>query len=153
MGQTGPVPKRSEQLIRRNAQEVPVDKITVIGPVEIPELGIPNAHPLIQDLYRSLTESAQKQYYEPSDWAYARLALHFANKLVKSSKPSAQMLVSVNQMLTSLLMTEGDRRRVRLEIERNQSDEGGQVLQVADLFRQHLQAASGITPEGSQTQA
>jgi len=101
-------------------------------------LGIPDAHPLIVDLYESLKKSAQKKYYEPSDWQYARLTLHFVNKLVWSGKPSAQMLASVNSMLTSLLMTEGDRRRVRIEVERQQSGGDDTVVQVADLFRQRL---------------
>jgi hypothetical protein len=39
-------------------------------------------------------------------------------------------------MLTDLLVSEGSRRRVRLEVERSQS--GGEVLDVADLFRQRL---------------
>lgn len=141
-GTRGPIPKRSDQRVRRNEPDTPIDKITAIGPVPIPELDIPNAHPLVVDLYQSLKDSAQKQFYEPSDWQYARLTLHFVNKLVRSTKPSAQMLASVNQMLTALLMTEGDRRRVRLEVERNQNAPAGgaEVVSMADLFKQRLGA-------------
>jgi hypothetical protein len=39
-------------------------------------------------------------------------------------------------MLTDLLLTEGARRRVRLEVERNQSEAA--VLDVADMFRARL---------------
>ena len=39
-------------------------------------------------------------------------------------------------MLADLLVSEGARRRVRLEIERSESE--GDVLDVADLFRQRL---------------
>lgn len=143
MPETGPIPKRSETLIRRNVPDVPVEKITVIGPVPIPDLGLDDPHPLVVDLYESLKESAQKQFYEPSDWQFARLTLHFVDKLVKRENPSAQMLASVNQMLTALLMTEGDRRRVRLEVERRQSNPDGdaQVLTMADLFKQRLGAS------------
>lgn len=140
----GPIPKRSEQLVRRNIPEVPVTKLPAVGQVQIPELDITNPHPLVVDMYQSLKDSAQKQFYEPSDWQYARLTLHFVNKLVRSSRPSAQMLASVNTMLTSLLMTEGDRRRVRLEIERNQtgSPEGAEVVSIADMFRKRLGEAN-----------
>lgn len=138
MGTRGPIPKRSDQKIRRNKEEVPVDKVTAIGSVRIPELGFDNPHPLVESLYKSLTLSAQRQYYEPSDWEYARFALHFADQLLKSEKPSAVMLASVTGMLNDLLVSEGDRRRVRMEIERNQNQDGGQVLDVADMFRQRL---------------
>lgn len=136
MGSRGPVPKRSDQRVRRNKDDVPIDTVEAIGPVDIPALGFPDPHELVVDLYRSLSESAQSRYYEPSDWQYAKFALHFADKLLKSPRPSAQLLASVNQMLTDLLVSEGSRRRVRLEIERNTQE--ADVLDVADLFRQRL---------------
>lgn len=136
MGTRGPIRKRSDQRIRRNKDEFPTEVIEAFGPVEIPPLDFPDPHPIVQDLYRSLSESAQSRYYEPSDWQYARLALHFADLLLKSDKPNGQILATVNQMLTSLLVSEGDRRRVQLEIERNQAE--GVVVDVAELFRQQL---------------
>lgn len=138
MGTRGPIPNRSDQRVRRNKPETPIEKVVSIGNVAIPPLDLPNPHPLVRDLYESLHLSGQSKFYEPSDWQYARIALHFADQLLKSSRPSAQLLVTVNQMLSSLLVSEGDRRRVRLEVERNQSGEDAQVLQVADLFRQRL---------------
>ncbi|MBM7771964.1 hypothetical protein JOD54_002168 [Actinokineospora baliensis] len=95
---------------------------------------------MIEDFYRSLIDSAQSRFYEPSDWQFARFTLHFADRLVKSSKPSAQMLTAVNSALTDLLVSEGSRRRVRLEIEREQA--AGTVIDVAEMFRQQLTAAS-----------
>jgi hypothetical protein len=47
------------------------------------------------------------------------------------------MLASVNSMLATLLVTEGDRRRVRLEVERSQ--EGAKVLDIAEMFRKKLE--------------
>lgn len=132
----GPIPKRSEERIRRNKPDVPIDSVPVIGSIVQPDLGLSDPHPLVVDLYDSLRESAQSRFYEPSDYQYARFCLHFADTLLKSSRPSAQLLAAVNQMLTDLLVSEGSRRRVRLEIERSES--GGDVLDVADLFRQRL---------------
>jgi hypothetical protein len=128
----GPVPKRSDERIRRN-EDVPIDKVTAIGVVEVPPLDIKDPHPLITEFYDSLAESAQSKYYEPSDWVYAKFTLHFANKLVKAAKPSAQMLMAINSMLTELLVSEGARRRLRLEIERNPSS-SAKVVDVAAMF-------------------
>lgn len=137
-GITGPIPKRSDERVRRNKEEVPIEKVSAIGPVEIPELGIPNPHPLVVDLYESMKNSAQSKYYEPSDWASARVTFHFLNKLLRSTKPSAQMLASVSSMMTTLLLTEGDRRRVRIEVERNPEAPEGKVIQISDLYRERL---------------
>lgn len=137
MGQRGPIPKRSEDRIRRNKPETPLDKIEVIGQVNIPELGLPDPHPLVTDFYLSMKESAQSRFYEASDWAMARFCLHLVDVLMKSPRPSAQLVTAVNSMLSDLLVTEGSRRRVRLEVERAQSS-GGDVLDVADMFRARL---------------
>ena len=132
----GPVPKRSEERIRRNADVIETDTVEMIGEVEIPELGIPDAHPLISDLYASLADSGQAKYYEPSDWEFARILCHFLDKQVKSSKPSGQLLAVLHSMMTDLLIAEGARRRVRLEIEREQQK--AQIYDVADRFREML---------------
>jgi hypothetical protein len=144
---TGPIPKRSDQLIRRNAQEVPVEKITAIGSVPIPELDIAQAHPLVQDLYQSLKDSAQRQFYEPSDWQTARLVMFALNQELNatfkdgSQRPiSAVKLQVINQMMGSLMMTEGERRRARLEIERTHDGPMGTVTQISDIYRERLGA-------------
>ena len=143
-GITGPIPERSDQRVRRNIGD-PIDKITEIGPVPIPALGIVDPHPLVKSMYESLKRSAQRKYFEPSDWEYAKLTMYLVNEMLWNTggKPISAMKISaVNQMLSSLLMTEGDRRRVRIEVERqNTAGDGAQVLQVADLFRQRLNEA------------
>lgn len=131
----GPVPKRSDERIRRNKVEG-LEKVTAIGVVTKPPLDMVDPHPITRDLYQSLSQSAQSRYYEPSDWQFARFVMTFVDNLLKSSRPSAQLLASVQSMLADLLVSEGARRRVRLEVER--SDSGGDVLDVADLFRQRL---------------
>jgi hypothetical protein len=138
MGSPGPIPARSDQRVRRNKPDVPIDKVTVIGGVSVPDLGLLDPHPLVVDFYLSLADSAQCRYYEPSDWQMARFCFHFCDVLLKSGRPSSQLLAAVNSMLTDLLVTEGARRRVRLEVERASQATGGDVLQVADLFRQRL---------------
>ena len=68
MGQTGPIPNRSDQRVRRTKDEFgPITKIEAQGTVEVPALDLDDPHPLIVDLYRSLANSAQAKYYLPSD--------------------------------------------------------------------------------------
>lgn len=133
----GPVPKRSDQRIRRNKDVIPIETVGVVGSVDVPPLGLDDPHPIISDLYLSLADSAQSRFYEPSDWQFARFTLHFADVLLKSHRPSGQLLSTVQSMLTDLLVSEGARRRVRLEVERSQTS-GAAVLEVAELFRQRL---------------
>lgn len=138
MGTRGPIPKRDDQRIRRNKQEVPTEKVPAIGMVSAPDLGFEDPHPLVVEIYESLLESAQRRYYEPSDWAYAKFALHFADGLLKAKRVNGQILTAVTSMFSDLLISEGDRRRVRLEVERTNNAADGAVLDVADLFRQRL---------------
>ena len=133
-----PVPKRSSERIRRNKPEVPIDKVTVIGGVDIPALGIDDPHPITINLYQALRESGQSRYFEPSDWAFARFTLTFADKLLKSQRPSGPVLATVHSMMGDLLVSEGARRRFRVEVERNQGESDGEVLDVASLFKLRL---------------
>ena len=132
----GPVPKRSDQRVRRNKPDVETDTIEMIGVVEVPPLGLADPHPLVEDLYCSLADSGQAQYYEPSDWEFARVMCHFLDRQVKSSKPSGQLLAVLHSMMTDLLIAEGARRRVRLEIEREQAK--AQIYDVSDRFREMM---------------
>lgn len=132
----GPVPKRSEERIRRNKEETPVDKVEVEGEVDVPPLDFPDPHPMIQDFYDSLALSGQAKFYEPSDWQFARVTCHFLDQLIKSSRPSGQLLATVSSMLTEMLVNEGSRRRVRLEIEREQQKT--ELSTVSDLFAERL---------------
>lgn len=141
MGQRGPIPKRSEERIRRNKDEFgPVEKIPAAGRVEQPPLDFEAPHPMITDFYASLADSAQAQYYEPSDWQFARFTLHFMDQLLKAGRPSAQMLTAVNSALTDLLVSEGSRRRVRLEVERETSK--AQVFDLSERLREMAQEAN-----------
>lgn len=140
-GKGGGIPKRSDQRVRRNKDVVEIDTISMQGEVEVPELGIDNPHPIIEDFWDSLPVSGQTQYWEPSDWQFARVALHFLNAQIKASRPSGQILATVNSMLTDMLVSEGARRRVRMEVERNANKpEGGEVVDVAAMFRQRMEA-------------
>lgn len=116
MGARGPAPKRKSQLRRKNVAE-PVESAVSDGSVYGPEL--PGVHcEESARFWEALRTSGQAQFYEPSDWAMAELILIAIDAFV--ARPSAMMLASLNSALSSLLVTEGDRRRARLELEREQ---------------------------------
>lgn len=139
MAQYGPVPKRSEERIRRNKPDVEITKVEAEGEVVQPELGFPDPHPIIQDFWVSMSESGQSKYYEPSDWQFARFVLHFADQLLKSSRPSAQLFQGVNSALGDLLVSEGARRRVRMEVERQKAS--ADVVDLASIFEERMKQA------------
>jgi len=136
MGTRGPIPKRSDQRVRRNKDVVPIEKIPAIGPVEQPELLIEDPHPITERFWKSLGESAQARFYEPSDWGFAQFVFYNIDYHLKSRRLSGQLFAAINSALASLLVTEGDRRRLRLEIEREQAE--GAVIDIASRFREML---------------
>ncbi|SHS98351.1 Uncharacterised protein [Mycobacteroides abscessus subsp. abscessus] len=138
-GSRGPIAERSDATVRRNIGD-PITKIDATGQVQVPDLDLANAHPLVKDIYQSMKDSAQARYYEPTDWQYARLTLYAVNEMLLDPKGiGAMKLTAVNQMLTSLLLTEGDRRRVRIEIERKPAGPEGVVIDAQDQFKQWME--------------
>lgn len=123
LGADGPVPKRTEQRRRRNRPEVDVERAQ--GAVEVPvPPADPEWHVIARDWYESLARSGQSRWYEPSDWATARyIAEAMSRNLSAGAKFSAVLFSSVLGGMSTLLVTEGDRRRVRIELER--AGEGG----------------------------
>lgn len=136
----GPIPKRSTERVRRNKDDQ-LEIVRAEGSVHQPPLNIPGIHPMARDWYESLAESGQAQYYEPSDWQFARFLCIYLDEQLKSEKLSAMMLASINTAMGNLLVTEGDRRRVRLEIEREKAD--AKVLDLAEVFRQRQSGTGG----------
>jgi hypothetical protein len=119
-GTRGPVPKRSTERRRRNAgSKVETVKVEGLGPVDMPAAD-PTWHQIAIDWYDSLAKSGQSIFYEPSDWQYARLVAEVMSRNLKQGKKfSAMLFTAVQSGMSDLLTTEADRRRVRMEIERD----------------------------------
>ena len=157
MGVRGPVPKRDSERLRENKPDVPTDTVTMLGTVLPPELGDVSfrgrTHPMIEELYQSIRDSAAVKWYEPTDWQVARFTMLTLNQELVSAEDAnrsigAMKLAAINTMLSSLLLTEGDRRRVRLEIERPAgSSSAGKVVSLQDVLKQRLEAASVASGE------
>lgn len=130
----GPPPQRSEQRRRRNKVEIdraPVRVVGVYGP-EPPEW----LAGLALDWYKSLRTSGQAIYYTDSDWSSALIIAKAIERF--ESRPSAHMLTAILSGFGSLAATEGDRRRLRIELERAEredADEQAGVTAINDWQR------------------
>lgn len=118
----GPIPKRSDQKLghRTEAEKAAVTKVVAqpSGPVR-PELGIEGVHELAADWYEGLRRSAQAEFFQPSDWAQARIWTELLSRTLKQGeRPSAVLIAAWSSGAAELLTTEGARRRVRIELER-----------------------------------
>ena len=134
----GPVPKRSDMRRRKNSpgtEQVPTDN----QPVEAPALR-PGLHPLAVAWYNALTRSGQARFYEPSDWMHAQILAEAIHEYVHATRGKAALLNGILTGSTALLCTEGDRRRLRIELVKGgevDPDEEAAVLAIAD-YQQRL---------------
>ncbi|KRD08585.1 hypothetical protein ASE48_08455 [Mycobacterium sp. Root265] len=145
----GPPPKRDDERARRNKPDQETATVTAIGAVRIPEMGDLShngeTHELIAEMYQSIKDSAITQFYEPTDWQFARITLFALNEELiaarHNGKPiGAMKLTAIIQMLSALMLTEGDRRRARIEIERVPIANGAKVIGLTDVLKQRLAA-------------
>lgn len=137
-GAGGPPPKRESQRRRANKPEVPVE-IAVDGDPLVADPD-PDWHPIARMMWDGLRSSGQSVFYASSDWATAfalceSMSREFAaqpvvtgpsdDKQVEWVKfpPKAAALASWSKMLAGLMATEGDRRRLRLELVRQGAEE------------------------------
>jgi hypothetical protein len=169
MGKRGPIGKKNEEKMGHRTK-AELAGTEVINLDDIPdellqacEEHIPMAdekwHPVAKMWFESLKQSGQKIFYQPSDWATAYL---LAESISRDLKPQ---FVGVNEEsgeviyeaiplkgaslsaylkgFTALMATEGDRRRMQIELEReslkgqgkDDVTEDGVVLDRAAMFR------------------
>lgn len=150
MGARGPVPNASEDLARprerKGGDQQPITKGDR-RPVVIPEPG-EDWHPIATMLWDAMALSGQADLYQQSDWAYAynlceELSVYKKPSVdrngVEYHKRSGQMFQAINTAMERLLLTEGDRRRVRVELtEPETGDEDAATVAVMDDYRAGL---------------
>lgn len=151
-GAGGPPPKRDSQ--RRRSNDPVLGSATVAPGAEV--VVVPAAdtewHPVARGWFESLAASGQSRFYEPSDWATAYVVAESMSRelqpqplVVGSGKdatvemhkvpPKGASLAAWLKAMTALMVTEGDRRRLRLELERPVADgekDGGSVSWIDD---------------------
>ncbi len=115
----GPIPKRSTE--RRRVNKTPgLEQAPGASVVRVPAASR-HWHPIARDWYRSLAKSGQSRFYEPSDWQTARLLADQIDRLLRADDPNASMLNAIVQASRDLMTTEGQRRRMRLELVREET--------------------------------
>jgi hypothetical protein len=124
----GPVPNRSADL-NRPRERKGGDNAAVTKGVSLPATPYkpdPEWHAIARMLWDSLAVSGQAEFYQQSDWAFAYsvcedLSMYKKPTVSKDGedyyKRSGQMLQTIYAAFERLLVTEGDRRRVRIELE------------------------------------
>jgi hypothetical protein len=134
----GPVPKRSEERTRRNKPEneggVSLSKGERV-PFRIPPADS-SWHPRAKQWYKSLSRSGMRDYYELSDYEMARLLCDALTEYYK--RPTAMMLATILQGMTSLGVTEGERRRMRIELESPKELETSASVVALSTYREQL---------------
>lgn len=149
LGITGPVPNRSDDLARpRSRKGGDRTEITrgELRPVTVPDPD-PDWHPIAIALWESLLTSGQADFYQDSDWAFAFSLMDDLSLYKQSTRRSAQMLQVINSSMERLLVTEGDRRRVRIELSAPVPDEDEATVAVMADYRQGLQLVTTEEPE------
>jgi hypothetical protein len=138
-GSGGPPPKRSGERRRRNKPAIPL----IQAPASDGEATFPppaeHWDSLVVDAYISAQKSGQRRFYEPTDVTLLRYgceamhrSLHGAG--TRSGTGMSPMMVrEVVNIFGLLLFSEADRRRLRIELERQPGDEYGQLFAEAKL--------------------
>lgn len=136
----GPVPKRSSQRRRRNTVEgLTVVPVEAAGVVPIPESD-ESWHPRAREWFESLGASGQVRFFEPSDWAMAKITADLlSDELQRESGARATMIAELGSFMDNLLTTEGARRRVRIELERaGDAVADNATVSIMDRYRDKL---------------
>lgn len=157
MGERGPVPKRESQRRRTNKPERPTVHAVTTPSVTVPDAD-PNWHPVALRWFESLAQSGQAAFYTASDWATAFVVAESMSRELKpqplvvgrgedatvemvSMPPKGASLAAWLKAMSSLMVTEGDRRRAGLELDRAVGGEEatGDVSEL-DEYRQRLRS-------------
>ncbi len=134
MGARGPVPKRSEDRRRRNKPVGGVVRAESGADGFVPPEAGEHWHPIAVDLWEAAKLSGQSRFYEPSDWIVLFSLCEDLSLYKFSARRSGQMLQSIMSGLSLLLLTEGDRRRLQIELSRAVAESGELSDGVAEVI-------------------
>lgn len=111
----GPPPKKDSERTRRAEPASGAARHGELRPVKIPPVDR-NWHKRAQELYKSLKTSGQADYYQDSDWAYARILCDYLTRWYE--RGGAMDGANIETMMSKLGMTEGARRQtLRVELD------------------------------------
>jgi hypothetical protein len=143
------IPNREADLARprsrKGGERRPISR-GVAAPTTQPS-GNQEWEPAVTALWLAMDESGQSDYYQASDWAYARVVLDELDRIRRSSRPSAEALRAVLGGLDRLLLTEGERRRARIELEAPAPE--GESAAVVAIAQYRADLGLGVMGEGT----
>lgn len=160
----GPPPKRESERRRRNKSDIPTETVDIAAltqqPVEIP-VANEDWHPVARMIWDSLPRSGQARFYEPSDWASAYLMVESISRdleeqVVGVTESAGAVYATIPmkgaslsayiKMMGNLLITEADRRKARVEVERANAEAAakgpGTVTSITQTRSQRFQRTS-----------
>ena len=141
----GPMPKRSTERTRRNKPEneggITLSKGLAQGGEQFPAKR--HWEKLTKDWYAAVGKSGMAEYYEQSDWAMVliiaeELDAYYKEAAKPGGKRSAMMLATIFSAMESLGVTEGERRRMRIELEKPSEPETPASVVAIDGYRDAL---------------
>lgn len=159
MGSRGPVGKRSDQRLGHRAKDdaARVTKVPAAVVVLAPEAD-ENWHPIARRWFDSLPLSGQSRFYEPSDWATAYLIAESMTRdlnpqfvgFAQTSRDTTEAefaaiplkgasLAAYLKAMGNLLVTEGDRRRAQVELQRGSAADEDEDASVTAMDRYRAQ--------------
>jgi len=137
----GPIPNREDDLARpreRKGSDQQAVKRGELRPVVVPHAD-KEWHPIATKLYNSLKSSGQADFMQNSDWAFAYSLCEDLSVYKKSGKRSGQMLQTIYSAMSNLLVTEGDRRRVRVELHEPEEEGTPASVTAINAYKADLQ--------------
>lgn len=132
----GPAPKRDAERTRTPDPKSGVARHGELRAVKIPPVD-QNWHKRAKELYKSLKTSGQADYYQDSDWAYARILCDYLTRWY--DMPRAMDGANIEQMMSKLGMTEGSRRQIlRVELDLPEVEQPDAELVAIDGYKDML---------------
>lgn len=115
---SGPIPKRSEARTRRNkTNEAGIALKKGVALEYSPRPADPEWDGAVANLYESLFKSGMAAYYQQTDADYAWLICSEFSEYRKSTRKSAVLFSGLISALSGLGVTEGERRRIQIELD------------------------------------
>ena len=137
------MPNRTEDLARprerKGGQVTPVTKGRLL-PTEGFEPD-EDWHKIARMIWDAAEDSGMKDFYQQSDWAILYTLCDDITFYKNRGVRSGQMLATIMSALSSLGLTEGDRRRMHIELTEESDGEEDATVVVMDKYRQGLQVA------------
>jgi hypothetical protein len=137
----GPMPRREDALARpRSRKGSDQQSVTkgVMRPVDFCMDANENWHRIARQLWDACVSSGQSDFYQNSDYALLYSICDDLSLYKMSGKQSGQMLMTIYSAMERLLVAEGDRRRVRIELHAPEPEQKPASVHAIEDMRRRL---------------